>query len=283
MIKLALLGPEGTFSQIAALKYLEHKKEKAQLLFKNSVFEIFEAVKEKEANLGLVPFENSLEGSVRVTLDELFLTNLHIQNAILLSIEHALIGKNNDLPTLRSGQAKIKIIYSHPQAFAQCYHFLKKNYPKVQLRETFSTTAALRSVKESKEKDIAAVGPAESASLYNLLVLKRGIQDNKNNVTRFIIISPHLNQKGKITSLALYGHKDRPGLLHDLLGIFAKRKINLTRIESRPAKLRLGDYIFYLDFEGELADKKTTQILTEIKNQGFKIKVFGAWQDLANS
>ena len=111
-------------------------------------------------------------------------------------------------------------------------------------------------------------------------IIAENIEDNKNNVTKFVVIKPEIQEKGDITSIALYGHQDRPGLLYDTLGIFAKRKINLTRIESRPAKSRLGDYIFYIDFEGELKDPKIKEVLEEVTKQSFKIKTFGTYQEI---
>lgn len=269
-IKLATLGPEGTFTDIAAKKFLKRVIPGFEIIYYSSIPDVFEAVLKKEAGLGVVPFENSTEGSVRQTLDELFKHPIHITYSFNLPIHQVLASKSNP----------IKEIVSHEQSFAQCAHFLRKKYPRVKITFTSSNSEAMLKVSRSKKLGLAAIGPKEAALKYGLKIIAKNIEDNKNNVTKFIVIQPVIQKEGEMTSIALYGHKDRPGLLYDTLGLFAKRKINLTRIESRPAKSRLGDYIFYIDFEGELRNPEVKKLLEEIKKQSFKIKIFGSYIEI---
>jgi len=268
--RIATLGPEGTFSDIVTKKFIAHFNPDLKLIYCSTIPDVFESVLEKGTSFGVVPFENSTEGSVRQTLDELFKHQIHINFSFNLPIHHVLAGKDY----------RVKEIISHEQSFGQCAHFLRANYPDAKITFASSNSQAMFKVKNSKNQGLAAIGPKEAALKSDLKILEENIEDNKNNVTKFVVIKPEIQEKGDITSIALYGHQDRPGLLYDTLGIFAKRKINLTRIESRPAKSRLGDYIFYIDFEGELKDPKIKEVLEEVTKQSFKIKTFGTYQEI---
>jgi len=269
--RIATLGPRETFSDIVTKKFIQNLNLNSKIIYYPTIPEIFDAVLEKEVDLGIVPFENSTEGSVRQTLDELFKNDVHIFYSLNLSIHQVLAGKSEN---------KIKEIISHEQSFAQCSHFIRSEFPNAEISFASSNAQAMIRVKNSKKKGLAAIGPQEAALKYGLKVIEENIEDNKNNVTKFVVIRPEIQEEGDITSIALYGHEDRPGLLYDTLGTFAKKKINLTRIESRPAKSHLGDYVFYIDFESELINPKVKKLLEEVKRQSFKIKTFGSYKEL---
>lgn len=269
--KVATLGPRETFSDIVTKKFLQALNLNTKIIYYPTIPEIFDAVLEKEADLGVVPFENSTEGSVRQALDELFKNYVHIFYSLNLPVHQVLAGKSEN---------KVKEIISHEQSFAQCAHFIRSEFPNAKISFSSSNAQAMLKVKKSQKRGLAAIGPEEAALKYGLKVIDRNIEDNKNNVTKFVVIRPEIQEEGDITSIALYGHEDRSGLLYDTLGIFAKKKINLTRIESRPAKSRLGDYVFYIDFQGELKDPKVKKLLEEVKKQSFKIKIFGSYKEI---
>lgn len=270
--KIAVLGPEGTFTEQAALKYLKERKRKSDLIFLNRISPIFDAITKNESDKGIVPLENMIDGSLGEVLDLLYHSNLKIVEEIVIPVHHC-------LAVLPETQEKdIKIVMSHPKALAQCSDFLgKKDY---ELKETLSTADAMREISNSKLKNAAAIGPEFAAHKYGLKILTKSIEYRKENVTRFIVISKKENSKKKSkkykTSIAIHPSKDRPGLLHDLLKKFASRKINLTKIESRPTKFKLGDYIFYIDFEGHVADKKVKNTINEIKKIA-AVKIFGSY------
>ena len=271
-ITIATMGPKGTFSDIAAQVYIKKKRIKAGINLYPTIYDVFEAVNFGKADLGVVPLENSEDGSVRITLDELFKSDLNIESSMVLPIKHCL--------AVYSRTKVIREIMSNTHPLTQCHNFIKKYYPNAKLSESLSTASAMQKIARGKKIGVAAIGPSQTAKLYDLKILKDNIQDNKKNITRFVIVSPLKSNEGSFTSIALYGHKDRPGLLYDLLGIFAKRKINLTRIESRPAKSKLGVYVFYIDFEGSLLSLEIQTVLKEIKRQGFKIKIFGSFSEI---
>ncbi len=233
-----------------------------------SIHDIFDAVKNRKAEEGVVPLENLLDGSIGETLDALYHSKLKIKEEIVISVKHFLAC----LPETR--KKDISVVMSHQKAIAQCSNFLRKN--KFEAKETLSTAGAMKIIAEQKLKDAAAIGTEIAAKRYGLKIIARNIEDNKNNVTRFVVISKEYSKRGNKTSIALHPYVDRPGLLHDILESFAKRKINLTKIESRPTKLKLGEYIFYIDFEGNKKEKKIKEIFREI-NRFVRIKSFGSY------
>ena len=263
MRRVAILGPRGTFSEEAAKKY------NAKLVLCSDIEEIFDKVEKGEADLGIVPIENSLEGSVSQTLDLLLKRNLYIYDEIVLDIKHCLVSLEKDIKN-------VKEVISHPHALAQCRNFLKKL--KVKTRNFPSTAEAAKEIKERKLMGVAAIAPKISAKLYGLNVLAEGIQDEKENKTRFIVISKNFHEKtGKDKTSIIIGLFDKPGALYEALGVFARRGINLKKIESRPSKKALGDYIFYIDFEGHIEDKKIKDALNELKNKVSFLKILGSY------
>jgi len=270
MMRVAVLGPEGTFSENAARLWLKDRVN-FQLKYYDSISDIFDSILKGDADYGVVPIENSLEGSVGETLDLLSKEPVKIVAEVLVPIKICLLA--------RGELSDVKIIMSHPHALAQCREFLRSLKGKVEVRATGSTAHAAKLAEEFKE--VAALASEDSASKYNLKVLARDVQD-RNSITRFIVIAredagtdsePTGNDK---TSIILY-LKDRPGALYEVLGEFAKRKINLTKIESRPSKRALGDYMFHIDCEGHVKDEKVKEALLRISEKAEMLKILGSY------
>ena len=267
--RIAYLGPPGTFSEEAALKY----DEKAQLLPFSSIPAVAAAVDTGIAEEGVVAIENSLEGSVTDTLDLLIHeSKLLIRHELVLPIEHHLLVKpGTETP-------EVKVIFSHPQALAQCRHFLERCFPQAQMVAALSTAAAVEQMMSSSIP-AAAIGTQRAAKLYGAQILARNIQDRSPNVTRFVVLAPkdHPPTGRDKTSLCFSFAEDRPGLLYEVLKEFAERDINLTKVESRPSKEILGKYIFLVDLEGHRRDPLISQVLTKVKAKTSLFKVFGSY------
>ena len=267
--RVAYLGPPGTFSEEAALKY----DPQAQRVAFSSISAVAEAVRSSMAEEGVVPIENSLEGSVNDTLDLLIQeATLFIRQELTLPIEHCLL-------VVPSTQADaIQAIYSHPQALGQCRRFLERCFPKAQVVATLSTVAA---VEEMKGSDVpaAAIAPKRASELYEVEILAQSIQDYPNNVTRFVVLAPtdHPPTGADKTSLCFSFDDDRPGLLYGVMGEFARRNINLGKIESRPTKETLGRYIFLVDLDGHREDALVQEVLAGLKDQVSMLKIFGSY------
>jgi prephenate dehydratase len=236
----------------------------------DTIIEVLDAVKNKVVNIGVVPIENSIEGPVGLTLDLLAHDyNLFIKKEINLSIRHNLL-LNND-----TRFEDIRVIYSHAQALSQCRKFIEKI--GVKTSTTYSTAAAAKLI--TTEKNAGAIGTKKAAEIYGLKIEAENIQDYKNNVTRFIVLDDHdhFPTGNDKTSIVFYLIKDKPGGLYEILGEFAKNGINLTKIESRPSKEKLGSYIFFVDFEGHRDDKKIKNILNKIKQKISFVKILGSY------
>lgn len=265
-MKIATLGPEGTFSHEAVIRY----DKKASILFEDTIRDVFEAVADGKAAFGIVPIENSIAGTIGQTLDFLMEFKLKIKAEEILPISHNLVGfgKIND----------IKVLYLHPQTYEQCELFIKKNNPNIEIIQTSSNGKSAEMVAKSKDERKASIVPKIAADIYKLKILKKDVQDSRFNVTRFFVIGNSDNKKTGYdrTSIAIYPQVDRPGLLYDMLGEFAKRKINLTKIESRPSKGKLGDYIFYIDFQGHKSEKHIAEALKKLEESLF-VTVLGSY------
>ena len=286
---IGVLGPEGSYSEKAAqIWIMKHRLDNVKVHYFADIEDAFLAVVQGKSDLSIVPIENSIEGSVGVTLDLLLENGVEIVGEIVVKIEHCLLSKG--------GPEKIKVILSHPQGLAQCRHFLKKYFPEAELRSTGSTSHAARLAGEFEE--MAAIASPEAAECYRLKVLLPNIQDRKENYTRFYALqttgknpaeqvlcatedkpnkSENSSRSAFKTSIIVYLEKDRPGALYEILGAFAKNKINLTRIESRPSKKELGDYYFYIDFEGHTSDALIKETLKDIKNKTDTLKIVGSY------
>ncbi|MCS7207110.1 MAG: prephenate dehydratase [Dehalococcoidia bacterium] len=267
--RLAFLGPPGTFSEEAALLY----DASADLVPVPSIPAVATAVLTGMAEEGIVPIENSLEGSVNETLDLLIQEpHLRIWREVVLAISHCLLVKPGTRHT------DIQVIYSHPQALGQCRRYLESLFPKVKREPALSTVAAVEQALQSSVP-AGAIAPARAAALYPVEVLAQGIQDNPNNFTRFVVLAHHDHPPtgDDKTSLAFTYDTDRPGLLHEALGFFATRGINLAKIESRPTKQVLGRYIFLLDLEGHRESPQVKAALDDLGRQAAWVRVFGSY------
>ncbi|NKQ39740.1 MAG: prephenate dehydratase [Methanosarcinales archaeon] len=283
---IGILGPSSSYSEKAAKKWIREIKifsehtiddETSLIKYHDSISDTIIAVDGGLVDIGIVPIENSIHGSVRVTLDMLLEKDITIKEEIVIPIKHILMSKGKI--------SDIEIISSHPQALAQCRLFLQDKFKNVKIVVTDSTSDAAKQA--SKHKEIAAIASIESAIKYNLSVLMENIQDNKENYTRFVVLSKpsfKLNKTLKFsengefkTSIIVYLKKDKPGALYKFIGIFAKRNINLTKIESRPSKREIGDYLFYIDFIGNIEDAIVKEVIKDISSKARMIKILGSY------
>lgn len=267
-MKLATLGPKGTFSHEAAL-CLDPKSE---ILFQRTIQDVIEQTEAGLAEAGLVPLENSVSGGVGETLDALTASELTIEREIIHPIVQNLAGNG-------SGNASaITTILAHPQSYSQCESFLRKYYPEAEIIPTSSNGKSAEMLRDSGRADMGAILPELAIKLYRLERLRSAIQDNRYNVTRFVLISYGATKATGYdrTSLAIYPQIDHPGLLHDMLGRLAGKGINLSKIESRPAKGKLGDYIFFIDIQGHIQDPPVAEALEDLRKKAF-LKVLGAY------
>ncbi len=264
MKKIGYFGPSGTFTEEAALTV------KGEHYAFNTITEVFQAVKSGKVDCGVVPIENSIEGSVGITLDLLAHDyDLKIKREIILPISHNLL--INPDAEIRD----VKIIYSHSQALSQCRKYIEGE--GFEMRSATSTSAAAELI--LGEKSSAAIGTRRAAQLNKLKITTSNIQDYKNNLTRFVIIDTedHIKTGKDKTSIMFSLLEDRPGGLYEILGEFADKNINLTKIESRPSKEKLGRYIFFIDFEGHREDQMIRNIINIIKSKVGYIKIFGSY------
>lgn len=272
MVKIAFLGPEGTFTEEALDKYIKNGVgvEKIPL---PTVTDVVKYVDMGKANEGLVPIENSIEGSLNITQDILtFESESKIIREITIPIKHSLIGKKE----VRIQD--IKNIISHPHATAQCRSYLSSNFPKAKIIAANSTAEAVRKLIEM-DNETAAIGTRIAAKIYDLNIIATDIEDNKENKTRFVFIGNYIPKKtgNDKTSLVCFLKKDKPGSLYNILKEFAERNINLTRLESRPAKKNLGDYVFMIDIDGHIHDDKLFHAIESLRKRVYMVKILGSY------
>ncbi len=265
-LKVAYLGPEGTFTHLAALR---HFGSSASYIPVESIKATFDAVESNKAEYGIVPIENSNEGVVSYTLDMFMDYDLKIAAEIMLEISHNLVSKSGD-------KTKIKKIYSHPQATAQCRMWLERNMPGIHIFEATSTSRAAEIA--SKDESAAAISSELAAKLYDLNFVERHIEDNKKNYTRFLMISKDYPSKtGSDKTSIMFSLKDRPGSLYESLKPFMESNINLNKIESRPSKRRAWEYIFFIDMEGHIDDERVTAAIQKTKEICLYLKHLGSY------
>ncbi|RJX25587.1 MAG: prephenate dehydratase [Dethiobacter sp.] len=266
---IGYLGPPGTFTEEAARRY---GNSRTFLLRPYPTIDgVFAAVAKKEIDQGVVPVENSLEGSVNLTLDLLSgNTDVKIKGELLCRIKHFLLARPGQNPV------KIKEVYSHPQALAQCRFYLDKLFPEASRISMSSTAEAAALVAQSEGK--AVIASRRAARLYGLKILQANIQDEPFNITRFFLLAlEDAPRTGDDKTSLLIGLHDKPGSLFSALGIFAGYNLNLTKIESRPVRGELGKYIFFLDIEGHREDKKVAHALKEMEEKALFLKVLGSY------
>lgn len=266
---IAFFGPAGTYTEEAALRY----DPEAELKPFPTIAAVGEAVSSSATDQGVVPIENSLEGSVNQTLDVLISqTELSIFNEIVMPIDHYLMAKPG------THTEDIRVIYSHPQSLGQCREFLQRCFPGVQQIASLSNAAAVADMKESSVT-AAAIAPRRAASIYNVEVIEQSVQDSPNNETRFLVLARHDHPRtGKDkTSMCLSFPQDAPGILYQALGEFARRNINLAKIESRPTKQSLGQYIFLIDCDGHRDDATLKEAIEALTGANSVVKVLGSY------
>lgn len=278
-VSIAHLGPSGTNAETAAVQYANWltgtSGQDTVLCPCPSITRTLQVVAQGQVDVAVVPVENSIEGSVTTTLDTLWqLDQLQIQRQLVLPIFHALIAHTESL-------ADIQTVYSHPQALAQCQVWLETSLPGAQLVAINSTAEAVQRL--AQEPTAAAVASERAAQLYNVPVLTSPINDHPDNCTRFWVLSLQPSPGGAYTSLAFSVH-DLPGALVKPLQVFADRSINLTRIESRPTKRSLGDYLFFIDLEADAHSPAVQDALEALKQHYTEtLKVFGSYNILPTS
>ena len=267
--RLAYFGPAGTYTEEAAILYDAN----AELEPFPTIAAVGLAVASQTTDEGVVPIENSLEGSVTFTLDLLIReSQLSIYQEVVLPINHFLMVK----PGTRL--AEIQVIYSHPQSLAQCREFLERCLPNAQQMASLSNSAAVFDMQESSVA-AAAIAPRRAAELYNAEIIGHNVQDLANNVTRFAVLArqdhpPTGNDK---TSVCFSYRQDAPGLLYRTMGEFATRNINLFKVESRPTKQSLGEYIFLIDCAGHRQDALVKEALEALGKSVSMLKVMGSY------
>jgi chorismate mutase/prephenate dehydratase len=267
-LKIAFLGPEGTFSQQATFKHFGHSVRALPL---GTINEVFHEVQAGNADFGVVPIENSTEGTVNNTLDMFISSPLKICGEIELRIQQHLMGKVHDL-------GKIKRICSHQQSLAQCRSWLDENLPGVERIPVSSNAEGARRARD--EAGTAAIAGQAAAEVYGLSIIVPNIEDQADNTTRFFVVGRKLfNPSGndRTTLMLSAGDTDSPGALYRLLEPFARRNISLTRIESRPSKKKKWDYVFFIDAEGHVDAEPLKSVLEDLKEQASLFRILGSY------
>ena len=267
--RIGYLGPAGTYTEQAALLYAPD----AEFTPLPTINAVGAGVANGDLDAGVVPIENSLEGSVTFTQDLLITqTGLSIRNEVVIPIDHFLVAP----PGVEADQ--VRVIFSHPQALAQCRTYLESRFPLAQNEASLSTAAAVADMQGSPVP-AAAICPQRATELYDVQVLDRGIQDNPINQTRFAVLArtDHAMTGHDRTSICFSFTVDRPGSLYHCIGEFAQRNINLVKIESRPTKQALGRYIFLIDCDGHRQETDVAAALEGLRQRVDMLKIFGSY------
>ena len=266
-MKIGYLGPEATFSHEAAQNIFPSD----ELVAFESIPFIFEALEKNKISRGVIPIENSTGGSVPATVDELIESNFFIVGEYFLKITQSLLSK--------SSFGGIKKIYSHPQGFLQCRTWLKKNAKGRRFIEASSTAKAAELA--SMDEFSGAIASKSAAKIFGLNVLVDGINDKHSNETRFVVISKkQVSPREKAKTSLMFGTKNKPGALHDILGVFRKNSINMTKLESRPSRKKEWEYIFLTEVEGNVSEKNMKKAIREIDKHATMIKLFGSYSKI---
>jgi prephenate dehydratase len=274
-VKIAYLGPRGTFSEDALRAAVG--EDEVEAVPSPTVYDAIMAVGEGAAERALVPFENSIEGAVTATLDTLAFdaSGVTLVGEYDLPVRHCLIARE-EIPLDR-----IEVVVSHPQPSAQCARFIRENLPQAEVRAAPSTAEAVRTVAES-DAPWAALGAESAAGLYGAAVLRHGVEDEPDNITRFVWVAPEGTSpagSGPWRTALVFSElgEDHPGALVEALQEFSGREINLTRIESRPLRRGLGRYQFFLDIEGAAGDAPLSEAIEALRAKAETVRVLGSW------
>ena len=274
-MRIAYLGPAGTFTEDALREALPEGG--FESLRKPTVHDAIVAVEQGEAERAFVPFENSIEGSVRSTLDTLAFDT----EAVTIVGEHDFAVHAHLIAREGTALEQVAAVLSHPQPLAQCARFLREQLPGVERRSVSSTAEAVRMVGESV-RPWAAIGARAAADLYGCRVLQEGIEDEADNVTRFVWIAPADTKpegEGTWRTSLVFSElgEDHPGALVDALHEFSSRGINLSRIESRPLRRGLGRYMFFCDLEGALVDEAVSEAMDALRTKAESVRILGSY------
>src|SRR5712692_1996717 len=267
-LKVAFLGPEGTFTQTAVLNHFGHSVRALPLA---SIDEVFHEVEAASADFGVVPIENSTEGTVNHTLDRFLASPLKICGEVELRIHHSIMG-------LMGSLGRIVRICSHPQSLAQCRVWLDEHLPNVERVPVSSNGEGARRARD--EKGTAAIAGETAAEVYGLKILAAEIEDRPDNTTRFFVLGRKLftpSGEDRTTLLVSVGHTDAPGALYRLLEPLARHRVSLTRIESRPSRRRKWDYVFFMDLEGHADEPHVAKALAALKKRASLFRVLGSY------
>lgn len=265
-IEVAYLGPEATFSHLAGVKYFGHSAVYRAI---ETIEDIFYEVERGRVQYGIVPVENSIEGSVTSSLDAFMKCKVKVCGEEYLDITHNLVNHSGNIKD-------IKLVVSHSQPLAQCRQWLRKQLPDIPTQTVFSTGVAAQMA--AKDHSVAAIASSLAIKTYQLQVVVKGIEDYRGNTTRFLLIgnkSPSKSGRDK-TSLLL-GLLDRPGALNDILAVLARRNINMTRIESRPVKGESGKYLFFIDLIGHYEDGIITEACERLREGCSYFELLGSY------
>jgi len=268
-LSVAFLGPLGTFSEEAANKQFGGLSAPVQC---GSIDEVFRMVESGAVDYGVVPVENSTEGAVGRTLDLLMATNLNICGEIKLPVHHNLVSNVDDI-------SKIKSVYAHSQSLSQCHEWLNINLPKVNREAVASNAEAAKLVSESSTtQDSAAIASRRAAELFNLNILATNIEDDPKNTTRFLVLASHdVAASGKDKTSLVIAAQNVPGAVVALLEPLAQHKVSMTKLESRPSKIGLWEYVFFVDIEGHHQDANVASALAELQQRASFLKVLGSY------
>jgi len=265
-IRIGFLGPEGTYSQAAALKHFGKSVENVTLM---TLDDVFRAVEKGEANYGVVPVENSIEGVVTHTLDKFLDSPLQISGEVHLRIRHQLLSNVSELE-------EVQTVYAHNQSLAQCRGWLGTRLPGAKPEAVSSNAEAARLAAQTPKS--AAIASLYAGELYALNVLAADIEDNPRNTTRFLIIGKYSTPASGLDKTSLIvASKNKPGALYRLLAPFAEHSISMTRIESRPSRQALWEYVFFIDIEGHRSDSKIASALAQLDGEAAFLKILGAY------
>ena len=277
MKKMGYLGPKGSFSEEAIHLFLAtqpiFKEDPPELIPFSTIPRILHACNDMEIDWAFVPLENSTEGQVGVTMDTMGQTeHIYITHEFVHPIDQCLLAHEP------MSLDQIERIYSHEQAFGQCRDFLEKHLPNAQQITCLSTAEAAHKISSIRES-WTAIGPRRAAHLYNLHILKERIQDINLNATRFVLVGHKLAEMsdGEDKTSLLVIAENTPGSLYRILGEFSKRHINLSRIESRPSKQKLGEYVFFVDIDGYVFAPPIQDVLWAFKEQNTCVKLLGSY------
>ena len=267
-LAIAHLGPSGTYAEMAALTFAATLDVPPRLMPYSTIAQTLQSLASGKVDRAIVPMENSVEGGVTMTMDALWqLDTLQIQQAIVLPIRHALL-------SYASSPEGVWVIHSHPQALAQCQHWLRDHAPLAKSQPANSTTEILP--KLIQDSSWGAIASLRAAELYNIPVLACPINDYPENCTRFLVLSNDPSPGGTHTSLAFSMPANRPGILLTMLKIIADRHINLSRIESRPTQRSMGEYVFFMDLEADSRQVETKATIADLTSHAEVFKLFGS-------